>query len=607
MDVKNLSIKTKLVISILIPIMILLFSLMISLWDDYTDIQATVKASHDIELTKAAGRLFDALQEERALALLTLVKENLVSTKDITQSRILTDQALRNLKDLSEKYQFADSTYNQQFRNFHLKFEGLTEKRRTFDDNTSNTIENARSTYNELSNDVVSHIMLVMESESVASFVKTLVSYAALMHDYNTLVKIRGIVFKALSQNQMTQNEFEYFLRLLGQKEAYELLYTDTFMSQQESYYLDFIKTQQFGEFTKTIDIVLKKGVEGHFDLDSAKWWDSVTQKISKLKEAGQKLLDDEKVKIDSKASFKIRTLFTQLTIAVGLILLSLIFALMNIRSLSTQLKDGVKNLSSAGQEISNSIVDASSSTAETAAAVTETTTTVEELKQTAQVSAEKAKNVSDLSDETLQILKESEQSLNSTIDGMNNIKEGINTISETIIKLSEHGQTIGEIIGTVNDLAEQSHLLAINAAIEAAKAEHKGFAVVAQEVRLLAEQSKQATVQVRNILNDIQNATSAAVMATDQGSKAVSIGVEQSQKTTKAIQTMSQKINTLNQAAYQIAISSQQQLIGVGQVTLAMSNIKEASHKQVENMHQIEFGINGLNNVGQSLKMIVR
>ena len=84
--------------------------------------------------------------------------------------------------------------------------------------------------------------------------------------------------------------------------------------------------------------------------------------------------------------------------------------------------------------------------------------------------------------------------------------------------------------MATVNDLAEQSNLLSVNAAIEAAKAgeQGKGFAVVAEEIRSLAVQSKQATTQVRAILNDVQRAISAAVLATEHVSKTVEIGVKQ-------------------------------------------------------------------------------
>ena len=102
----------------------------------------------------------------------------------------------------------------------------------------------------------------------------------------------------------------------------------------------------------------------------------------------------------------------------------------------------------------------------------------------------------------------------------MNHIREQMESIADSVVRLSEQGQAISEIIATVNDIAEESNLLAVNAAIEATRAGEfgKGFAVVAQEVKSLAEQSRQATAQVRTILMEVQKATSAAVMATEQG-----------------------------------------------------------------------------------------
>lgn len=273
-----------------------------------------------------------------------------------------------------------------------------------------------------------------------------------------------------------------------------------------------------------------------------------------------------------------------------------------------SEIQSEVNILSHSTQEIVASVNQVSTGTAETASAVAETTTTVEELKQTAHISADKAKDVLTNAEETLKIVKNSEKTLQLTIEEMNQIQEKMRIISESIIKLSEHSLTIGEIINTVNNLAEQSNLLAVNAAIEAAKAgdQGKSFGVVAQEIRTLAEQSKEATVQVRSILNDIQNATSAAVLATEQGSKAVSKGVAQSSQMSESIHTLSTSISRVAQAANQITISSQQQLVGVDQVTVAMTNINQASTQHVEHMHQIEDAIGTLNDVAISLHGLV-
>lgn len=278
------------------------------------------------------------------------------------------------------------------------------------------------------------------------------------------------------------------------------------------------------------------------------------------------------------------------------------------IKTIISEIQSEVNVLTDSTQEIVTSINQVSTGTAETAAAVTETTTTVEELKQTAHISADKAKDVLNNAEETLKVVKNSEQTLQQTLNEMSQIQEKMRIISESIVKLSEHSMEIGEIINTVNNLAEQSNLLAVNAAIEAAKAgdQGKSFGVVAQEIRTLAEQSKEATVQVKIILNDIQNSTSAAVLATEQGTKAVTKGVAQSTEMKEAIHALSSSISRVAQAANQISISSQQQLVGVDQVTVAMTNINEASSQHVEHMRQMESSISSLNKVAISLKGLV-
>lgn len=275
------------------------------------------------------------------------------------------------------------------------------------------------------------------------------------------------------------------------------------------------------------------------------------------------------------------------------------------MRGMIGEIKQEVNNLTSSSQEIMTSLSQLSAGAAESAAAVTETTTTTEELKQTAHLSADKAKEVLVNIEETLQTLNSSQKSVADTIQDINQIHERMKIISNSILKLSEKSLAIAEIMDTVNDLAEQSNLLAVNAAIEAAKAgEHgRSFGVVAQEIRTLAEQSKGATVQVKSLLNEIQNATNAAVLATEQGSKAVEKGVDQSTQTNESIKALSNNMAKVIQASNQISLSSQQQLIGVEQVTVAMSNINEATNQHVDQLRQIEEAISALNQVGNSLK----
>ncbi|MDP2862077.1 MAG: methyl-accepting chemotaxis protein [Desulfobacterales bacterium] len=270
---------------------------------------------------------------------------------------------------------------------------------------------------------------------------------------------------------------------------------------------------------------------------------------------------------------------------------------------------EGVNVLASAGSEIMASVSQLTSGAAETATSVSETTTTVEEVKQTAEVTNQKARHVSELGQKTVEISQTGLKSIEDTVNSMNRIREQMESIADMVVRLSEQSQAIGEIIATVNDIAEQSNLLAVNASIEAAKAgeQGKGFAVVAQEIRSLAAQSKQATTQVRNILFDVQKAIGSAVMATERGSKAVEEGVKLSTQAGESIDVLAESVTEATNAAIQIAASSQQQLIGMDQVVSAMENIRESSLQMASSTKQTEKAAHDLHNLGQRLQEIVK
>jgi len=269
---------------------------------------------------------------------------------------------------------------------------------------------------------------------------------------------------------------------------------------------------------------------------------------------------------------------------------------------------DGVNVLASSSSEILASTTQIASGSSETAAAITETTTTVEEVRQAAQLSSQKAKNLSDSANRVAQVSQNGQKAVDETVDGMNHIRKQMDEIAQTVIRLSEQSQSIGGIIASVTDLADQSNLLAVNAAIEAAKAgeQGKGFAVVAQEIRNLAEQSKQATMQVRNILNDVQKATGAAVLATEQGNKAVEEGVKKSVQAGEAIRILAESSEEAVQVSTQIVASSQQQLVGMDQIGTAMQNINQAGMETATSMTQSEESVKNLHELGQKLKELV-
>jgi methyl-accepting chemotaxis protein len=195
-----------------------------------------------------------------------------------------------------------------------------------------------------------------------------------------------------------------------------------------------------------------------------------------------------------------------------------------------------------------------------------------------------------------------------STIINMTRIKERVQGIAENILALSEQTQQIGEIIATVGDIASQSNILALNASVEAARAgeQGKGFAVVAVEVRNLAEQSRQATAQVRAILSDIQNGINATVMATEEGTKVVEEGVKLTAHTLGTIEELAVVIDESSQAAMQMMAGGRQQVSGIEQIALAMQNINQATAQGLDSTRQAEKAVQELNELARSLTNIV-
>ncbi len=269
---------------------------------------------------------------------------------------------------------------------------------------------------------------------------------------------------------------------------------------------------------------------------------------------------------------------------------------------------EGINILGSSAAEIAATVSQLGATASRTSAAVTETITTIEQMKQAAKVSNDTAKNVADSAKQAVNISETGKKAAGDTAHRMNLIKEQMKSVGETVVRLSEHSQAIEQIIGAVQDLADQSNLLAVNASIEAARAgdQGKGFAVVAHEIKSLADQSRGATEQVKTILEDTRKWVSAVVMATEQGTKAVDAGVNQSVMAGASIQSLFESVSTSSQAASVIYSSTAEQFAGVGQVSTAMLSIEQAMEQNVSSISQLEDAARRIEALGGSLKGLV-
>lgn len=274
------------------------------------------------------------------------------------------------------------------------------------------------------------------------------------------------------------------------------------------------------------------------------------------------------------------------------------------IHRMTTEVRNATQGLAASAEEIRLATGRQLAAAEQQDTIVTQTTATVNEVRATVTETAERAQHVAENAQESIDVSRIGEQAVSDAIEGMNLIRRKVEDIADNILILSEHTQQIGEIIATVNSIADQSKMLALNASVEAARAgeEGKGFAVVAMEVRNLAEQSREATAQVRDILSEIQRATNAAVMVTEEGTKGVDRGVNLVDRAGQTIRDLTHTIEGNAVAAVQIAASTRQQAVGMDQLTNAMRTIKDATAEATSSTVQVERNVQQLQGVAEHL-----
>ena len=292
----------------------------------------------------------------------------------------------------------------------------------------------------------------------------------------------------------------------------------------------------------------------------------------------------------------------------IGRITSSLSAMLEPLRAFPTSVRELTGRLAESVGTLSASTRDQSQTLTRQAGALHETQITAEEMRQTSELAAQKARLVLDYAERADSLSRTGEGAMVQSLSALRDIRGQVEEIAERITTLGERAIRIGQVTQTVKDLADQSNMLALNAAIEAVRSgEHgKGFGVVAREIRSLADQSIQATVQVREMLEDISEAIRGAVAITEKGSQRIDAGLEQVKTSGEKLSELSTVVRDNSQAVRQINTAVGQQNQAVSLILTALTEQGTLMQETLSRLGATDASVQTISTVSQSLTQMV-
>jgi len=240
--------------------------------------------------------------------------------------------------------------------------------------------------------------------------------------------------------------------------------------------------------------------------------------------------------------------------------------------------------------------------------AVDRTATTMDELGESSKACASQAEAAAFGAAQALKLTAGGSQAVDNTLKEMATLTENVGAIQKQILRLSEQTDRIGNISSLVSDLANQTNMLAINAAVEAVRAGEsgKGFAVVASEIRKLADRSKESASKINALVADIQKAINSTTMVTDDATKTVKNGVKIARKAADAFAGVAEAIARIVLNSKQISFTARNQAIAIEDVVEAVNSLNLAAQETATGISQVKLGISQLNQAAQNFKSVV-
>jgi methyl-accepting chemotaxis protein len=325
----------------------------------------------------------------------------------------------------------------------------------------------------------------------------------------------------------------------------------------------------------------------------------SVTRPLSLIVTRAKEIANGDLMgnKIEPKGNDEL----TELTHAMNDMHASLRDIIQGVSNSAGELSSSALQLQNSALQTSQGMESQQNETEQVAAAMNEMSATVLEVSRNASLAAKSASEADKASAQGYSLVSQN-------MDGINQLARSIGTTSQAINKLGEDTNSVDNIVAVISEIADQTNLLALNAAIEAARAgeQGRGFAVVADEVRTLASRTQKSTEEIRTMLDQLKTGAKDAVQAMDEGQAQAQNSVEQAKNASDAITEISHVVTKINEMNALIAIASEEQRIVTEEMNRNVVRIDSQSHSTLQNSRETTEAAHTINALSSQMQQMV-